>query len=168
MDIGLNREFLRAYSSRVRGSPGVPNGMRDTLGDSEQAVECCEDAVTRLAERLERAEIGCLVRVDDAFRHVAHSGRLRMIFEVARDQGGVVWRAADRAEIQLVLDVRDDPDYLASDERIVSEIAAPVIVGGEVVAVLDVEFPERAFDEMEADMVAAEAERLGSELGPYT
>ena len=146
---------------------GAPNGTRDPLGDSEPVVVCCEEAVARLAKRLPRAEIGCLLRVGDTFRHVAHSGHLRMIFEVARGQGGVVWRAADRGEIQLVQDVRSDPDYLASDERIVSEIAAPVTIGGEVVAVLDVEFPERAFDETEAEAVAETAEQLDSELEPY-
>ncbi|MGH2996644.1 MAG: GAF domain-containing protein [Gaiellaceae bacterium] len=146
---------------------GAPNGTRDPLGDSEPVVACCEEAVARLAKRLPRAEIGCLLRVGDTFRHVAHSGRLRMIFEVGREQGGVVWRAADRGEIQLVRDVRSDPDYLASDERIVSEIAAPVTIGGEVVAVLDVEFPERAFDETEAEAVAEAAEQLDSELEPY-
>lgn len=149
------------------GGPGVPNGMRKPLGDSEPIVDCCEDAVARLAKRIERAEIGCLLRVGDAFRHVAHSGRLRLIFEVGREQGGVVWRAADRGEMQLVQNVRDDPDYLASDERVVSEIAAPVTVGGEVFAVLDVEFTERAFDEAEAEVVADEAERLGTDLETY-
>jgi GAF domain len=146
---------------------GVPNGAREPLGDSEPIVDCCEEAVARLAKRLGRAEIGCLLHVGDSFRHVAHSGRLRMIFEVGREQGGVVWRAADLAEIQLVRNVRDDPDYLASDARVVSEIAAPVAVGGEVLAVLDVEFTERVFDEWEAEAVADEAERLGTELASY-
>jgi GAF domain-containing protein len=149
------------------GGRGAPNGMREPLGGSEPVVACCEGAVARLAQLLPEAEIGCLLRVGDAFRHVAHSGRLRMIFEVGREQGGVVWRAADSAEIQLVRDVRSDPDYLASDERIVSEIAAPVTIGGEVVAVLDVEFPERVFDETEAEAVAEAAEQLDSELAPY-
>lgn len=135
--------------------------------DEHEISDLCERSVERLSAVLSPCEIGCLLRVGDALRHVAHAGTLRLIYEVAREQGGVVWRAAERGEIQLVGDVRSDPDYLASDERVQSEIAAPVKARGDVVAVLDVEFPERVFGDGEAADVAAEAERLGRELEPY-
>jgi hypothetical protein len=48
-----------------------------------------------------------------------------------------------------------------------SEIAAPVRSGPSVVAVLDVEFPGRVFDEDAIAAVRAEADRLGAELEPY-
>jgi putative methionine-R-sulfoxide reductase with GAF domain len=137
------------------------------LDEHEQIIGACERSVERLAEALPGAEIGCLLRVGDALRHVAHAGRLRLIYEVAREKGGVVWRAAERGEIQLVENVRGDPDYLASDERVRSEIAAPVTAGGSVVAVLDVEFPERVYGDDEAASVATEAQRLARELEPY-
>jgi putative methionine-R-sulfoxide reductase with GAF domain len=105
--------------------------------------------------------------VGDTFRHLAHAGRLHVIYEVGREQGGVVWRAAQERRAQLVADVRSDPDYLASDERVQAEIAAPANVRGEAVAVLDVEFPERSFGEDEAAVVRDEAERLARELEPY-
>jgi putative methionine-R-sulfoxide reductase with GAF domain len=57
--------------------------------------------------------------------------------------------------------VRSDPDYLASDERVRSEVAAPVQASGEVVFVLDVEFPSRVFTADEARTVEEEAMRLG-------
>jgi putative methionine-R-sulfoxide reductase with GAF domain len=127
----------------------------------------CEESVRRLATRLEDVEIGCLFRFGDVLRHVAHTGRLHLIYEVPSDQGGVVWRAAHHGELQLVDDVRSDPDYLASDESVRSEIAAPVRCSGGVVAVLDVEFPERVFDQVAIAAVQGEAERLGGELEPY-
>lgn len=126
-----------------------------------RVIELCQAAVERLAEALPDAEIGGLLRSGEALRHVAHAGKLRVIYEVRREQGGVVWRAADRGELQLVEDVRSDPDYLASDERVRSEIAAPVRVGNEVALVLDVEFPGRVFSQQEARTVEEAAERLG-------
>jgi putative methionine-R-sulfoxide reductase with GAF domain len=127
----------------------------------------CDESVRRLAATLESVEIGCLFRFGDVLRHVAHTGRLHLIFEVPSDQGGVVWRAAHHGELQLVEDVGSDPDYLAADESVRSEIAAPVRSGSSVVAVLDVEFPGRVFDEGAIAAVLGEADRLGAELEPY-
>jgi putative methionine-R-sulfoxide reductase with GAF domain len=138
------------------------------MGENEQTIiRLCEEAVERLSSATGDAEVGCLFRYGDTFRHVAHRGDLRLIYEIPREQGGVVWRAAERGESQRVEDVRSDPDYLASDERVSSEVATPVTVGGEVVAVLDVEFPERVFASEEAEAIEAAATRLGDELAPY-
>jgi putative methionine-R-sulfoxide reductase with GAF domain len=70
--------------------------------------------------------------------------------------------------MQLVEDVGSDPDYLAADESVRSEIAAPVRSSVGVVAVLDVEFPGRVFDQVAIAAVEDEAERLGGELEPYS
>lgn len=161
---------LNVYSAESPGGQGVVavrSGCGTRLDEHEKIIRLCERAVQHIAELVPGAEVGCLLRVGESLRHVAHAGRLRVIYEVAREQGGVVWRAADHGEIQLVEDVRSDPDYLASDERIRSEIAAPVHSAGSVVAVIDVEFPERVFDGAEAERVAAEAAALGRELEAY-
>jgi GAF domain-containing protein len=135
------------------------------LEDREQRIAALlEEAVERLEPQLAGAEIGALLQVGVAFRHVAHAGSFRLIYEVPRERGGVVWRAAESGEAQLVEDVRSDPDYLASDERVRSEIAAPVKWLGEVVAVLDIEFPDRVFTAAEVDAVRAESRRLEREL----
>jgi putative methionine-R-sulfoxide reductase with GAF domain len=134
--------------------------VRNPVGEREHVIELCEQAVERLAEALPDAEIGGLLRVGDSFRHVAHAGTRRVIYEVPRDQGGVVWRAARTGEAQLVEDVRGDPDYLASDAEVRSEIAAPVSADDEVALVLDVEFPGRVFEPDEAQYVRLEAARL--------
>lgn len=138
------------------------------MDESEQTItRLCEETAERLAAALPDAEIGCLFRYEDSLRHIAHRGDLRLIYEIRREQGGVVWRAAQSGESQRVEDVRSDPDYLASDERVRSEVATPVTVGERVVAVIDVEFPERVFEGREAETVEAEAERLAGELAPY-
>jgi putative methionine-R-sulfoxide reductase with GAF domain len=66
-----------------------------------------------------------------------------------------------------VEDVLADPDYLAADDSVRSEIAVPVRSAEGVVAVLDIEFPGRVFDQEAIAAVEDEAERLGAELGPY-
>lgn len=134
----------------------------------QRVVGLLGEAVERLSTQLAGAEIGALLRTGDSLRHVAHAGSLRLIYEVPREQGGVVWRAAEAGEYQLVEDVRADPDYLASDSRVQAEIAAPVSWRGEVVAVLDIEFPGRVFTPQETEAVLAEVERLERELEPRT
>jgi putative methionine-R-sulfoxide reductase with GAF domain len=130
----------------------------------DSVIEICRQAVDRLSERLPDAQLSCHIRVADSLRVVATAGSLRVIYEVRRSQGGVCWRAVETGKPQLVPEVRRDPDYLATDARVRSEIAVPVAVDGAVFAVLDAEFLERAFEEEEAEAVAAEAARLEHEL----
>jgi GAF domain-containing protein len=132
-----------------------------------EIVAGCERAVLRLGENLGDPEISCLVVDGTTLRNLAHIARLRLIFEIPRDHGGIAWRAVERAEPQLVEDVRSDPDYLTSDESITSEVAMPVRVGDEVVAVLDVEFPGRVFGDDDVARIRDEAARLAHDLRPY-
>jgi putative methionine-R-sulfoxide reductase with GAF domain len=133
-------------------------------GGAQRIEELLEGAVRGLAARLGEVEVGGLQRFGDALRHVAHSGSLRLIYEVPREEGGVVWRAATTGRAQLVEDVRSDPDYLTSDACVLSEIAYPIARAGEVVAVLDVEFPGRVFTSEEAELVQAEAAKIEAAL----
>jgi putative methionine-R-sulfoxide reductase with GAF domain len=131
----------------------------------EAAVGACEDAVARLVDALESVEVTCLLRRGDVLRLVAHAGPLRVIYEIPRDFGGVAWRSLELLETVLVPDVRADEDYIAVDDVVVSEIAAPIVVGGEAVGVLNAETWERPFGRREADAVAAEAVALAQAFG---
>jgi len=130
----------------------------------ESVTELCRHALERLGELLPEAQIYCHLRVGDALRLIAAEGGTRLIYEVRRDQGGICWRAAETHEPQLVEDVRRDPDYMTTDERVCSELAVPIVGGHDKLLVLDVEFPDRAFTPEEAEVVLAEAARLESEL----
>jgi putative methionine-R-sulfoxide reductase with GAF domain len=135
--------------------------------NEEAIIQLCEASVERLASTLRDANVGCLLRYGGVLRHVAHAGEHRLIYEIARDQGGVVWRAVDERAIQVVEDVRADPDYLAQEPRVHSEVAAPISGAAGVVAVLDVEFTERVFGDDEVVRIEAEARRLEGDLAPY-
>jgi GAF domain-containing protein len=130
----------------------------------ESVTELCRHALERLGELLPKAQIYCHLRVGDALRMIAAEGGARLIYEVRRDQGGICWRAVETREPQLVEDVRRDPDYMTTDERVCSEIAVPIGGGHDTLLVLDVEFPDRPFTPEEVEVVLAEAARLESEL----
>ena len=146
----------------------VTSGRACPMGEHEQAIKrSCEETVRRLAEALPRVEVGCVLRVGDVLRQVAHEGTLRVIYEFPRELGGVVWRAAERGTTQFVADVKADPDYLAADDAIRSEVAVPVAVGGRVVAVLNAEAADRVLMDGDKEIVEREAERLAGELEPF-
>ena len=133
------------------------------MDEDEEITQVCKEAVGRLAEALPGREVGCLLRSGDTLRHVAQSGRLRFIFEVPDELGGVTWRAVGERATQVVPDVASDSDYIASDDGVRAEIAVPVTVGDHVVAVLDVEHRER-LEEGDAPRVEREAARLARDL----
>jgi putative methionine-R-sulfoxide reductase with GAF domain len=130
-----------------------------------EQVQLCEEAVARLADALPGREVACLLPSDDILRHVAHRGSLRLIYEVPRELGGIVWRAVEQRRIQVVHDVAADPDYIASDDSIRSEVVAPVTVADLVVAVLDVESPT-PFADGDPELVEREAAWLAAEFEP--
>lgn len=130
----------------------------------ETLIELCRQAVERLARRLPDTQLSCHMRVGDALRVVAAAGGLRLIYEVRQAEGGICWRAVTTGEPQLVADVRSDPDYIATDERVLAEVAFPIRGGDEVLLVLDAEFTERSFAPEEAKAVQTAAAALEGEL----
>lgn len=136
------------------------------MDEGEKAIEaCCDDSVARLRDAVPAADITCVLKTGpNVLRMVAHRGSLRQIYEFPRNLGGVIWRAADSDETQVVDDVMTDPDYIAVDTSVCSEIAAPVRARGSVVAVVNVETAERDFTDEDVRVVEEEAARLGREL----
>ena len=61
---------------------------------------------------------------------------------------GVCGTAYSQRKIMVVEDVHEFPGHIACDPNSRSEIVLPVIVGGEVIAVLDIDSPKKSrFDE---------------------
>jgi diguanylate cyclase (GGDEF)-like protein len=78
---------------------------------------------------------------------------------------GVVGRAARTKAVQLVQDVRRDPDYVSGDDRVLSEIAAPMVLDDIVLGVLNIEStaPD-PLDRIDRDLVATMAGKLAAAL----
>ncbi len=139
------------------------------LDEREKAIEaCCDESVGRIRAAVPGADVTCVLRAGpNVLRMVAHRGNLRQIYEFPRHLGGVIWRAAEQDDTQVVEDVTSDPDYIAVDTSVRSEIAAPVRAAGSVVAVMNVETAERDFSDEDVRTVESEAARLGQALEPY-
>jgi GAF domain-containing protein len=140
-----------------------PLGHMHGHGD-ESVEEVCRHAVERLSARLPGVQVSCHVRSDEALRVVTSAGGLRLIYEIGREQGGICWRAVETGQPQLVEDVRADPDYMATDERVRAEIVVPIHRESGTLFLLDAEFPDRAFTPEEAEAVTDAAAALEREL----
>lgn len=78
---------------------------------------------------------------------------------------GVVGRAAKTGEVQLVQDVRTDPDYIEGDPRVVSEIAAPMVLDGVLLGVLNIEsIAAQPLDRIDRDLVTTMAGKIAASL----
>jgi HD-GYP domain-containing protein (c-di-GMP phosphodiesterase class II) len=109
---------------------------------------------------------------DETLRLIAGSGALAevmteflLVEQSVHD--GVNGRVARAGASALVMDTREDPDYIvrdrATDPR--SELSVPIVVDGSVWGVLNIEAPEpRAFGEADAVLVEAIASSLGSSV----
>jgi diguanylate cyclase (GGDEF)-like protein len=80
-------------------------------------------------------------------------------------QRGVVGRAAKTGEVQLVQDVRTDADYIVGDPRVVSEIAAPMVLDGVLLGVLNIESTAaQPLDRIDRDLVTTMAGKIAASL----
>ena len=62
---------------------------------------------------------------------------------------GITGRAAAKGEIQVVQDVRSDPDYIKGAPQTVCEMAIPLKAEGKVIGVLDIESSQKGFFDSE-------------------
>ncbi len=167
---GSRSQVVLVVSGTSKRGQGVVAVRREPsrLDEREEAIRGrCDEAVARLRDAVPGADITCVLRVGpNVLRMVAHRGNLRQIYEFPRQLGGVIWRAAEHDATQVVNNVAIDPDYIAVDTSVRSEIAAPVRASGSVVAVMNVETAERDFTEEDVRAVEAETARLGEALEP--
>lgn len=78
---------------------------------------------------------------------------------------GVCGTAAATRQTQLVEDVHAFPGHIACDAASASEIVVPVLIDGEVVAVLDLDSPIPArFDRQDQDGLTALIDRVASRI----
>ena len=78
---------------------------------------------------------------------------------------GVCGAAAASGVTQLVADVHAFPGHIACDAASASELVVPIIVGGQVIAVIDLDSPTKAsFDHDDADGIEALARAIASAI----
>lgn len=104
--------------------------------------------------------------------HLAVEGRLELGAQrgyetslLAYDgSAGIMSRALRTGKVVLVPDVAADPDYVTTDDGILSEIVAPLVVDGATLGVLNVESRDRRLDRIDRDLVGVAASRIAGAI----
>jgi diguanylate cyclase (GGDEF)-like protein len=74
---------------------------------------------------------------------------------------GIVGRVAQTHELAFVTDVHQEPDYVPVQDRVLSEICAPLLIDGAFLGVLNVE-STGTLDRTDRDLVATLADRVAT------
>ncbi len=87
------------------------------------------------------------------------------VIESFDGSSGVIGRAMRTRESALVRDVAADPDYEVASDAVQSEITVPLIAGGDLLGVLNVEHPEvGGLDESDRSTLALVGERIAGAI----
>ena len=102
---------------------------------------------------------------DDGMLRLGAQRGYEHVLETFDGTSGVVGRVMRTRNSALVRDVRDDPDYAMARDDVRSEISVPLIAGGELLGVLNVEDPEvGGLDESDRSTLILIAERLAGAI----
>lgn len=153
------RVALAAVERRARQLGGVEAAGRE-LALAESAPKALDAIAAILAERFGYDHVAIYLGDGSALNAVARrgdEGRAPTLDGAA----GIVGRVARRRAPELLSDVLADPDYVASDPAVRSEICAPLLEGEYLLGVLDVQSSSQdRLDETDLAAVLAVADRL--------
>jgi len=146
----------RRRSRQIAGMEAVSQ----LLVSGDPSVEKLDRALEVLVDRFHYAYVSIYLMDGDLLQLGAQRGyeEPRQSFDGSE---GVVGRVMRTREIAFVPDVSVDPDYLAVDEQVVSEICAPLVYDEEFLGILNVEAVE-ALDRTDRDLVATLAGRIAT------
>ncbi len=132
-----------------------------TAGPSDAAMEQVAEV---LVQRFGYALAAIYDVADGRLRLRAQRGYPPEIAGIDPDQG-VIGRATRTGEIQLVRDVTVDPDYLAGDPSVLSELAVPLVLDGQLLGLVNVETtgPE-PMDRTDRDLMSAIGNKMATSL----
>jgi diguanylate cyclase (GGDEF)-like protein len=150
----------RRRSRQIAGLEAVSR-LLVTAGATPELLEQVADV---MVEKFGYAKAAIFIAQGEALKLGSQRGYSLDVSEFDA-RTGVVGRAARTGEIQLVQDVAADPDYVAGDRRVVSEIAAPMILDGVLLGVLNIEATEPVpLDRTDRDLVATMADKIAAAL----
>jgi diguanylate cyclase (GGDEF)-like protein len=148
---------------RTRQMAGVEAIGRVLAGSSSAAA--LDEFMGLMTGRFDYAYVSIYLLQDDGMLRLGAQRGYDEIVETFDGTSGVVGRVMRTRESALVRDVRDDPDYRMADGRVRSEISVPLIAGGELLGVLNVE-DERVdgLDESDRSTLVLVAERVAGAI----
>ena len=157
------RQALRAVERRARQLGGVEAAGRE-LARSESAPKALEAVAAILADDLGYDRVTIYIGDGATLNAVARRGGDELS-PPPDGATGIVGRVARRRAPELISDVSADPDHIAVDPAVRSEICVPLLDGEHLLGVFDVEStgPE-ALDEADLAVILAVADRLTSAI----
>ncbi len=161
----LEAAILRARRARtrerrrVRQMHGVEAvGHLLARGVSTAALEELMDLMTG---RFGYQNVSIYLLQDDGTLRLGAQRGYDTVLETFDGTSGVVGRVMRTRETAFVRDVRTDPDYRIAKDDVMSEISTPLMVGGELLGVLNVEDPRvDGLDDSDRSTMILIAERL--------
>jgi diguanylate cyclase (GGDEF)-like protein len=132
-----NMELL-AEARRKAHQLALLNRAVTRVAGSSSEEELLDRIVDEVHETLNYPLVTIRMRKGTQLTLAAHRGYASLSPVLPLDRG-IVGRLARTGVPALVPNVRNDPDYLASDPRVTQEACAPIVIDGEVAGVLNVE-----------------------------
>nr|MBA2373896.1 GAF domain-containing protein [Chloroflexota bacterium] len=157
------REALGAVERRARQLGGIEEAGRE-LALSGPSPGALEAIASILAGQFGYDRVTFYLGDDENLRPGAQCG-YRDLAPALDGATGLVGRVVrDRTPV-LVTDVAQDPDYIAGDPAVRSEVCVPVLDAGRLLGVLDVQSTGQArLDEIDLAAVLAVADRLAGAI----
>jgi diguanylate cyclase (GGDEF)-like protein/PAS domain S-box-containing protein len=148
----------RRTEEALRGIEAVGSLLAKT-GPTDETMSA---VLGELSARMGYAHLAVFLGEGDHLRLAAHRGYDALPLEFD-SQLGIVGRVFRTAEPALVCDVWSDPDYLAGDLEVSSEIDVPLVADGETLGVLSVaSVPDAPLGEADLRLAQTVAERLAT------
>ena len=145
------------YRELVQSAISLTNGERDSVANMANIAALIWQSVPKLNWA------GFYRMVDGELVLGPFQGKAACI-RIALGQG-VCGTAAQTGEIQLVPDVHAFPGHIACDAASASELVVPVLRDGRVIAVIDLDSPDKGrFDADDASGIAGLAEAIAAAI----
>jgi diguanylate cyclase (GGDEF)-like protein len=148
---------------RARQMAGVEAVGR--LLASDPSPGSLDQVMDLLVRRFGYTMVSIYLRDDDGTLVLGAQRGYDRVLERFDGTTGVVGRVMRTGEVQLVPDVRLDPDYRSANDDVRSEISAPLLAGGELIGVLNLEDARvGGLDETDRSTLVLVAERLAGAI----
>ena len=149
----------RRHSRQIAGMEAVSH----LLASAGPTPEMMDQALAVLVDQFHYSYVSIFLADRDRLRLGAQRGYRDPPPQSFDGTAGVVGRVMRTHELAFVPDVAADPDYVAVDDEVVSEICAPLIYDGEFLGILNVE-ALAPLDRTDRDLVATLAGRVATEV----
>lgn len=138
------------------------------LGEAETIDEVAESTLSIIEETLGFKYLGFGV-VEGGFLRFKYTRGVTAVSELSLEGPGLTVRSVKMGETQLVHNTRTDKDYISrrfkGEPESLSELDVPVIIGGEVVAVINIENEKiNAFTEEDKRLLETLAQHVASAI----